>query len=290
MELDINKATQPYEYYLKFIKQNCRPDNRKLSDIRPCNISFNCINTVNGSSLVKLGATNVVCGISAKLCRPKEEKPNKGFVICNVELPALCSSKNFKTSASHQTAFSASSATIEHSQAMLTQLMQDIITDSKCINEQELCIKEGKLAWVLYIDMICLNNDGNVQDACCLAMISALKTLKLYEVSYDEGENRPIIAKPLNLIPIKLYSEPICTTLFALDENILVSDPNKQEEDFMRTFIIICTINEKQICLIRKLGGFSLNSAQLNMCIERALLNGTYLRNNFLNITQNGQK
>jgi len=39
MEINLNKATQPYEYYLKFIKQNCRPDNRKLSDIRPCEIS-----------------------------------------------------------------------------------------------------------------------------------------------------------------------------------------------------------------------------------------------------------
>jgi ribonuclease PH len=76
--LDINKATQPYEYYLKFIKQNCRPDCRKLSDIRPCNISFNCIETVNGSAMVKLGATNVVCGISTRVCKPRVEMPNKG--------------------------------------------------------------------------------------------------------------------------------------------------------------------------------------------------------------------
>ncbi len=61
-EIDINKATQPYEYYLKFIKQNCRPDNRRLSDIRPCSISPGCINTVNGSAMVKLGSTVVLCG------------------------------------------------------------------------------------------------------------------------------------------------------------------------------------------------------------------------------------
>ncbi len=76
--IDISKATQPYEYYLKFIKQNCRPDNRKLSDIRPCNISFNCIDTVNGSALVKLGETNVICGISARICKPRDEQPNRG--------------------------------------------------------------------------------------------------------------------------------------------------------------------------------------------------------------------
>lgn len=86
MALDINKATQPYEYYLKFIKQNCRPDNRKLSDIRACNISFDCINTVNGSSLVKLGSTSVICGINARICKPRIEQPNKGNLIILINL------------------------------------------------------------------------------------------------------------------------------------------------------------------------------------------------------------
>ena len=143
--LDLNKATQPYEYYLKFIKQNCRPDCRKLSDIRACHITFNCIETVNGSAMVKLGATNVVCGISARVCKPRDDIPNKGFVICNVELPALCSQKNLKNSTA-SSAFAQSSlaaASVEQSQAMLTQLMQEIICESQCVNEEELCIKQG---------------------------------------------------------------------------------------------------------------------------------------------------
>lgn len=277
MELNLSKATQPYEYYLKFIKQNCRPDNRKLSEIRPVNISYNCINTVNGSALVKLGSTNVICGINARVCKPKEERPDKGFVICNVELPALCSSKNFKTSASILANASAqSSVSVEQSQAMLTQLMQDIIYESGCVKEEDLCIKEGKLVWVLYIDMICLNNDGNVQDACCLAMLSALKTVKLYEIDYDDDENKPIVKYPLSLIPLKLYSEPICTTLFVLEENVILADPNKQEEEFMRTYIIICTVNKNdktKVCLMRKIGGFCLSTEQINLCIDRAIEN-----------------
>ena len=70
-----------------------------------------------------------------------------GFIICNVELPALCSQKNFKN-VSSSTSFSQSSlsaVSIEQSQAMLCQLMQDIITESQCIREEDLCIKEGKL-------------------------------------------------------------------------------------------------------------------------------------------------
>ena len=284
MELDINKATQPYEYYLKFIQQNCRPDNRKLSDIRACKLQVDCINTVRGSSLAKLGSTSVVCGITARVCRPKEERPDQGFVICNVELPALCSSKNFRTSSTSQqaTASLSTSASVEQSQAMLSQLMQDVLAESKCVRETDLCIREGKLAWVLYIDMICLNNDGNVQDACCLAMISALKTLRLYEMDYDENEERATLKQPLSTVEMKLYAEPVCTTLFALEDAILMSDPNKQEEDFMRSFIVVCTTDENTFCMLRKYGGMSLTSEQLTLCIERALRNGVHVRRHIL--------
>ena len=196
-------------------------------------------------------------------------------------MPALCSAKNFKTS--HSSSFSQSSlasASIEQSQAMLSQLMQEIITESDCVREDDLCIKESQYVWVLYIDLICLNNDGNVQDACCLAMLSALKSLKLYEMFFDEEENKPKLKYPLSFRSIELHSEPICTTLFSLEDKILLSDPNKQEEEFMRTFLLVCTLNEKKICLIKKLGGTGLTAEQMSLCIERALKNGTILRKN----------
>lgn len=287
-EIDINKATQPYEYYLKYIKENCRPDNRKLGEIRPCSVRIECIHsTVNGSAMVKLGSTTVVCGIQARLFTPKIERPDRGYLVPNVELPALCSSKNF-TSASGGNQSSGGSGgggaqtgtqSVEQTQAMLTQLMLDILLESKCIDEKSLCLKEGKLAWALYIDLICLNNDGNVQDACCLAMISALKTLKLYEIEFVEDEAK--LTYPLKQKLVQLNCEPVCTTMFAIEDSILLSDPNKQEEDFGRSFLIICTVNDTHICLMRKFGGgFGMNQEQMNLCIGRALQNGTHVRDN----------
>jgi exosome complex component RRP43 len=285
-EIDINKATQPYEYYLKFIKQNCRPDQRRLSDIRPYTISAPCINTVNGSAMCKLGATVVLCGISARLARPKEERPAHGYVLCNVELPALCSAKNSKHAAISASASfsqsSVSSASTEQTQSMLTQLMQDVLAESKCISEADLCIKEGKLVWALYIDLVCLNNDGNVQDACCVAMVAALKTVKLNQVEFDEATSRPVVTWPAVTRPLTLTCEPVCTTLFALEDNILLSDPNRSEEDFMRSFLIVCTVDGERMCLVRKLGGFGLSGEQIGLCVKRALENGIYVRENYL--------
>lgn len=148
----------------------------------------------------------------------------------------------------------------------------------------------GHLVWALYIDMICLNNDGNVQDTCCLAMISALKTLKLYEMDFDEIEMKPTISYPLVLKPLKLYSEPVCTTLFALEDKVLLSDPNKQEEDFLRTFVIVCTLDDERVCMLKKLGGMSLAPEQMSLCIDRALKSGTHLRQSMKQFYENTLK
>ena len=45
---------------------------------------------------------------------------------------------------------------------------------SKVMDLETLCIEEGKAAWVLFADLVCVNYDGNVFDACVIALISAL--------------------------------------------------------------------------------------------------------------------
>ncbi len=35
---------------------------------------------------------------------------------------------------------------------------------------------QTKLVWYLYLDIYVLNDDGNVRDACVLAMVAALKS------------------------------------------------------------------------------------------------------------------
>lgn len=41
---------------------------------------------------------------------------------------------------------------------------------------KDLCIVPDKLSWVLYCDMVCLDYDGSVVDACLITLMSSLKT------------------------------------------------------------------------------------------------------------------
>jgi exosome complex RNA-binding protein Rrp42 (RNase PH superfamily) len=50
----------------------------------------------------------------------------------------------------------------------------EIVSRSGIIPLESLCIQPGKAVWVLYIDAICINYDGNAFDATLLAVQAAL--------------------------------------------------------------------------------------------------------------------
>ena len=45
----------------------------------------------------------------------------------------------------------------------------------KCVDLESLCVAREKLCWSLYVDVVCLCDDGNVYDAVFLAASAALK-------------------------------------------------------------------------------------------------------------------
>ncbi len=100
-------------------------------------------------------------------------------------------------------------------------------------------------------------------------------------MSYDDEENRIVVEQPLNWTRVNLHSEPVCTTMFLLENGVLLTDPTKQEEDFMRSYVIVCTVDGKKMCLIRKYGGMVLVPHQIGMCVERGFEQGNYIRKNF---------
>ncbi|CAB1333287.1 unnamed protein product [Coregonus sp. 'balchen'] len=57
------KTAEPLEYHRSFLKENCRPDGRELGEFRTTTLNIGSISTADGSALVKIGNTTVMCGI-----------------------------------------------------------------------------------------------------------------------------------------------------------------------------------------------------------------------------------
>jgi exosome complex component RRP43 len=49
------------------------------------------------------------------------------------------------------------------------------LISANVISLDSLCIQPGKAVWVLYVDVTCINYDGNAFDAALVAMVAALK-------------------------------------------------------------------------------------------------------------------
>ena len=107
-----------------------------------------------------------------ELTSPKPEEPNLGFLIPNVELPPLCSARFRPGPPSDQA-------------QVVTNLVAELLANSGCVDLRDLCIAAEHLVWVLRCDLICLDHDGAVLDACVIALIAALRTGKCLKSHFE---------------------------------------------------------------------------------------------------------
>lgn len=101
------KRLHPRRYLEAFLEQGHRPDGRPLasdasssassskSQWRGVQINVGSVSTAHGSALVRLGDTTVVCGIKAETAAPDAQRPNEGWIVPNLDLPAI-SAPQFK--------------------------------------------------------------------------------------------------------------------------------------------------------------------------------------------------
>uniref|UniRef100_A0A8C0YGX4 Ribosomal RNA-processing protein 43 n=1 Tax=Cyprinus carpio carpio TaxID=630221 RepID=A0A8C0YGX4_CYPCA len=215
------------------------------------------VSTADGSALVKIGNTTVICGIKAELTTPPSDAPNRGYIVPNVDLPPLCSSK-FRPGPPGEQAQAAS------------QFIADVIESSDLINMEELCIEKSKLCWVLYCDIMCLDYDGNLLDACIIVLLAALKNAQLPEVTINK-ETDLAEADIQKKQPLKINRLPVGSSFAVFDDSIIIVDPTAEEESLSTALLTVVTDEEDRLCAVHKPGGTSLSGEKLQHCINRAI-------------------
>ena len=130
--------------------------------------SIGSVTTAEGSALVKLGQTLVLCGIKAEITTPAFDQPDQGLVIPNVDLMPICSPSIRPGPPSDEA-------------QVLTARLDELLSQQqqRVLDRTQLCIVPGRWVMALYVHVACLNADGNIWDAVVLATISALCSGKL---------------------------------------------------------------------------------------------------------------
>lgn len=113
------------------------------------------------SAIAHVGSTSVVCGIQAEVCEPSALRPDHGFIVPNIELPALCS-PTIRSGAPPPAAVEANAE------------LQRLFTQCQLLDLRQLSIAGGCAVWCLWIDFVVLSLDGALWDATLTALSGAL--------------------------------------------------------------------------------------------------------------------
>jgi exosome complex component RRP43 len=239
------RVLRPYEFHCQLIKKGKRADGRKLDEFRDVKLEVDAITTANSSSLIKLGNTSLVCGCTTKLLRQADKSPESDDINIHVELPPICSSPTGNRT--------------QHTAQLLTKTLKNVLDDMKCLDRNCLSVDDGNSTWTIDVEVICLNYDGCLLDAALIAVLMALKTLKLTDKA--SGTEKRFA---LNKMPVR--------STFAIIGDHVVCDPNLEEETIAQSAISITVDLSPQGSKyhINKQGGRAIDLEKLTECTRLA--------------------
>lgn len=211
----------------EYLSQGKRFDGRKPDEFREMIIETGISKNAEGSARVKLGNTEVIVGVKLGLAEPYPDSPDKGNLMVTAELLPL-SSKRYESGP----------PTIESIE--IARITDRFIRESKFIEMEKLCIKEGEKVWNVFIDIYSMNADGNLLDAAGIGAIAALRSAKMPK--YDEKKGEVVYGEWTNeKIPLK-KENPISITVHKVGKSLIV-DPTIDEEDVSETRLTIGSAN-----------------------------------------------
>lgn len=195
----------------KLLENDRRLDGRRKNDIRDIKIETNVIGTAQGSAIVHLGKTKVICGIKAGFGTPWGDQPKKGSLFVGFETTPL-SAPEYRSGPPQPDAIE------------LARVTDRLIRESGVIDLEKLCLIEGEKVWQLNVDIYALDDFGNLFDAAALAVFAALATTQLHDVKIEDGE----VEKLETTYNLPLNNFPISITTYQIKDELLVDAELKE--------------------------------------------------------------
>ncbi|TKJ17025.1 RNA-binding protein [Candidatus Woesearchaeota archaeon B3_Woes] len=217
-----------------FFKKNIRFDGRKFDEYRDISVETNISKSAEGSARVKIGDTEVIVGVKLELGKPYPDSPDEGTIMVGAELLPM-SNPEFESGPP-------SIGAVE-----LARVVDRGIRESKVLDFKKLCIEKGEKIWIVAIDIITINVDGNLFDASALAAMVALKNAKFPKIEDDKVNYKELTKESLPLSK----KDPVSVTVCKIGDTYLI-DPTTEEEKVVDARLTVATTKEGKICAMQK--------------------------------------
>ncbi|KAH3744793.1 ribosomal protein S5 domain 2-type protein [Pelomyxa schiedti] len=242
------------------VRQDLRTDGRGRVDYRPLTIETSVVPQANGSARARVAGTDVVVGVKVELGEPDVTTPDDGRVLFSVDCCPSASPEfdSYKTD----------TLNIELARAM-SRLIGNAGLDTKA-----LCILPGKQCWIVYVDALVMDSDGNLFDAISIATRAALYSTKIPKISLVPGElpgetDIEIADDMEDCDKIDIENVPICVTLTKIGQHFVV-DASLEEELCMGARVTVGISPKGTVCGLQKGGKGGLPPKMLTSMLETA--------------------
>ncbi len=235
-------------HIIKGLEENLRFDGRKPLDMRKIEVKYGISKNAEGSASVKIGDTEVFAGIKLSIGTPYPDRPEEGALMVDAELSPMASPE-FETGPPDIKAIE------------LARVVDRGIREAGAIDLKKLCIEAGEKAWLVSIDVVTVNDAGNLLDAAGLAALAALKNAKMPKV-----EDGMVQYGELTDEPLPLNKEPVPVTVLKVGSHLIV-DPLVEEEEAFDAKLTVTTTNHT-ICAMQKGGEGTLSVEEIEKMVD----------------------
>ncbi|KAK3357366.1 ribosomal protein S5 domain 2-type protein [Lasiosphaeria hispida] len=245
------------QFILQALQENLRLDGREFDQYRPLELTFG---DQYGVADVTLGKTRVLAKASAEVTVPYVDRPLDGIFNIATELSPMASP-----------AFEVGRPT--ETEVLISRLLEKTVRRSGALDTESLCLVAGQKVWSVRVDVHVLSHDGNLIDAACFAVVSALRHFRKPDTSMESGILTVYTPAEREPVALSWLHSPFCVTwsYFGDEGEIALLDATWREEQVRAGSCTISLNRHGEICQIAKLGGTPVEAVTLLQCTNTAL-------------------
>jgi exosome complex component RRP42 len=201
-----------------------------------------------------------MAGVMMELGKPYPDTPDQGALMIGAELIPM-SSPDFESGPPGIQAVE------------IGRVVDRAIRESHAVDMTKLCITPKEKCWLISIDIVTINDEGNLFDAAALAAMAALKDTHLPELDED-GHIVPHTKTDKKLTIVEDVAE---ITVYKIGEHFII-DPTTDEEQIYDSRLTIGIKENNELCALQKGGETGLTSDDIDHMISIAVKHAPMLR------------
>lgn len=141
-------------------------------------------------------------------------------------------------------------------EANSTHILDSVIRHSNALDTESLCIIQGVSCWSIRADVHVLDYDGNLTDAACIAIMTALQHFRRPDAVVKEGQ--VIVYGVEDRVPVALNitHKPLSVTFQTFNDGThIILDASRREELASEGELVIGINNAGDMCFLSKFSG-----------------------------------